>query len=117
MAKLYELAVNGRAQPVRVHRCEAFFARLRGMFGFGYRHRHDAWCFHHCRAVHTFFLARPIDVVFCDERGEVLRVCAPLLARRWAYCRRAAQVWEFFAGEAGRLQLQPGQYLDCRALP
>jgi len=113
----YQLTVNGRAQPVRVHRCDTFCTRLRGMLGSGYPHRHDAWYLHRCRAVHTFLLARAIDVVFCDERGEVLRVCAPLPARHWACCRGADQVWEFFAGEARRWQLQPGQRLDCRALP
>jgi len=117
VATKYQLTVNGRAQPVHVHRCDTFLARLRGMFGFGYQHRHDAWCFHRCRAVHTFLLARPIDVVFCDAHGDVLRVCAPLPARRWAYCRGADRVWEFFAGESVRWQLRPGQRLSCRALP
>jgi uncharacterized membrane protein (UPF0127 family) len=87
------------------------------MFGFGYQHRHDAWCFHPCRAVHTFLPARPIDVVFCDAHGEVLRVCASLPACRWVHCRGADRVWEFFAGETARWQLRPGQRLSCRALP
>jgi hypothetical protein len=117
VATKFQLIVNGSALPVHVHCCDTFLTRLRGMFGFGYQHHLDAWCLHRCRAVHTFLPARPVDVVFCDARGDVLRVCTPLPARRWACCRGADCVWEFFAGESARWQLRPGQRLGCRALP
>jgi uncharacterized membrane protein (UPF0127 family) len=55
-----------------------------------------------CRSVHTFGMRFPLDVVFLDDRGAVLRVERGVRRRRVLYCRRAFAVLETRAGEAAR---------------
>jgi uncharacterized membrane protein (UPF0127 family) len=54
----------------------------------------------HCRSVHTFGMRFPIDVVFLDETGRVLRVARDLPPRRVLFCRDAFAVLETRAGDA-----------------
>jgi uncharacterized protein len=53
-----------------------------------------------CRSVHTFGMRFPIDGVFLDERGAVLRVDRNVPRRRVLMCRGAFAVLETRAGEA-----------------
>jgi uncharacterized membrane protein (UPF0127 family) len=54
----------------------------------------------HCRSVHTFGMRFPIDIVFLDENGRVLRVARDTPPRRVLSCRDAFAVLETRAGEA-----------------
>jgi hypothetical protein len=69
--------------------------------------------FERCRAVHTFGMRRPIDVVFVDRDGRVLELRRGLGGGRIAACRAAAMVIELQVGDAWRLGLWPG----CRITP
>jgi uncharacterized membrane protein (UPF0127 family) len=69
-----------------------------------------------CRAVHTFFMRSPIDVVFLDHRGVVLAVTSR--ARPWRVLigpRAAASVLELPPGHAAHISLAVGDamLLDC----
>ncbi|MFT0531876.1 DUF192 domain-containing protein [Castellaniella hirudinis] len=89
-----------------------FGPRLRGL------HAWPAWgdqpwglVFRRCKAVHTGGLAQPLDVVFVDARGGVVR-CVPSLApNRLVWCGRAEAVIELpaaYCGQSGwraRIQL------------
>ncbi len=61
-----------------------------------------------CRAVHTFGVRGPIDLVFVAKGGAVLRVYQNVEPNRMrgALCARA--VLELRAGEAERLNMRPG---------
>ena len=61
----------------------------------------DGWAlaFLRCRSVHTFGMRFPIDVVFLDARGEVVRVVRSLAPRRLASCGAATAVIETRAGQ------------------
>jgi uncharacterized membrane protein (UPF0127 family) len=67
--------------------------------------------------VHTLLLRGPIDVVFCDRRGCVLRIDAPLRRNRFAGHSQAYSVWELPAGAAHQLGLQRGDRLSICAQP
>ena len=54
----------------------------------------------HCRSVHTFGMRFPLDVVFVDERGGVLRASFGVPRRRVLFCRGAFAVLEANPGEA-----------------
>ncbi len=75
------------------------------------RQRQSVWRLHPCNAVHTLFLAEPIDIVFCGPTGVVLRIVAPLQPRRWAGQGAASSAWEFPAGATARLCLRRGDRL------
>lgn len=65
-----------------------------------------------CASIHTFGMRRPIDVVFVDRGGRVLRVCSALRPWRVAGARGAAAAWELPMGEAGRLGIRCGRRLE-----
>ena len=68
----------------------------------------QAWHLQPCRAVHTFFLSEPIDVVFCDADGAIVRIVAMLHPWRCTVDRAAASTWEFPAGAAMHMGLNIG---------
>jgi uncharacterized membrane protein (UPF0127 family) len=54
--------------------------------------------FPRCRSVHTFGMRFPIDVVFIDGHGRVLRIAAGVRPGRVVCCRQAVGVVEVRAG-------------------
>ncbi len=55
-----------------------------------------------CRQVHTFGMRFPIDVVFIDRRGRVIRICPELPPRRLSpVAWRARDAIELPAGASG----------------
>ena len=59
-----------------------------------------------CRAVHTFGMRVPIDVVFSDADGRVTSVRSALSPWRVAFDRSASGTWEMRAGAAEGLGLR-----------
>jgi uncharacterized protein len=53
-----------------------------------------------CSSVHTFWMRFPIDLVWLDGEGRVLRVDAGV-RRQLSWCRGAREVVETRAGEGG----------------
>ena len=64
-----------------------------------------------CSSVHTAFVRAPIDVVFLRAQ-EIVAIRPAVPPWRIAACRGADSVWELGAGEAGCLELRPGQRLE-----
>jgi uncharacterized membrane protein (UPF0127 family) len=72
--------------------------RLRGL---AFRRRPPpgkALIFPGCRSVHTFGMRFPIDVVFLDARGRVIRIAPAVPPGRLVACRGASAVVEVGAG-------------------
>jgi len=67
-----------------------------------------------CDAIHTFAMRFPIDVIFLDRSGRVLRVVERLVPWRIAWTPGARTVIETAAGTARRLGIVRGSTL---ALP
>jgi uncharacterized membrane protein (UPF0127 family) len=63
-------------------------------------------------SVHTFFMRFPIDAVFLDRAGTVLKVRAELRPWRVAACRGAHATLELPAGEASRRSIRLGDRLE-----
>jgi uncharacterized membrane protein (UPF0127 family) len=63
-------------------------------------------------SIHTAFMRFPIDVVFLDREGTVLKVEPALPAWRASSCRGSKAVIELAAGEAGRRGLKVGDRLQ-----
>jgi hypothetical protein len=109
------LAVNGRSSGVTARVCTGFVDRARGQLGARGGERGQAWWLAPCAAVHTLFLREPIDVLFCDAKGSILRLVTPLGVNRCAWHRGAASVWELPQGWSGRLGLRRGDRLSLCA--
>jgi uncharacterized protein len=54
-----------------------------------------------CRSVHTFSMRFPLDLVWLDAAGAVVRVDRDVPPRRVRTCLRARSVLECVAGRAG----------------
>lgn len=90
-----------------VHRARTFGARLAGLLGRPPLRPDEALYLAPCASVHTCFMRYPIDVVFLDPAGRVLKVVEHLRPWRMAACRGARAALELRAGGAARY----GQHL------
>ncbi len=69
-----------------------------------------------CRAVHTFFMAFPIDIVFLDRQGRIVKVSRSVPAWRIRVALRAYAVVETPADALRTAPLQIGDRLSVAAL-
>ena len=95
-----------------IHRAERWPARLRGLLGAPPPAPGHALLITPCASVHTAFMRYPIDVVFVDRHGRILKVVDALPPWRATACLGARQTLELAAGEARRIGLVPGMEID-----
>lgn len=103
---------NRRRLRAHVQVCQTFWERGRGLIGRRQCDEPRALLIPKCSAVHTFGLSRRIDVVFCAADGRILKVVHGLQPFRIAHCPGAAEAWEWQAGTAMQLHLEPGDRLN-----
>ena len=77
----------------------------------------DALIIAPCSAVHTFGMQFPIDVLFVDRRGRVLKRVLALRRRRIAACLRAFAVVECAAHHPAVARTEVGDVLLVAAEP
>lgn len=85
-----------------------FFRRLRGLHGVPPLGPTDALIIRPCKAIHTFGLDKPIDVIFMDHHGLILTL-ATVNPKRAMVCLKGAVALEMAAGTAERINLGVGQ--------
>ena len=108
---LVESTISRCGAPLlRAREASTFLSRLRGLHATGPLGPHDALIIRPCRAVHTYRLGYPIDVVFLDSYGAIIEI-KTLSVGCVAWCRRARVVIEMAAGTGARLRFGPGQVL------
>jgi uncharacterized protein len=99
---IHRVEHNRRRLHMHVHVCESRLERGRGLL---LRRRPDsctAYLLRSCSAVHTVGMPYPIDLVFCNETGRILRIVRGLRPFRMARHPDATQVWELAAGVAAK---------------
>jgi uncharacterized protein len=89
-----------RLHRLQVHVCENGLERSRGLLLRRRPSPDSAWLLPGRRTVHTIGLHYPIDVLFCDATGHILRIERAVGPCRVVRERRARQVWQFCAGGA-----------------
>ncbi|MGE0581792.1 MAG: DUF192 domain-containing protein [Steroidobacteraceae bacterium] len=109
---LRRLRHNGRLLEPPVLMCETFIERARGLVLRRRQRAPTVVKIAPCAGVHTMGLSAPIDVVFTDRAGEVLRCVHGLRPWRIAVCSRALSAWEMPAGLCRQLAIRPGDRLD-----
>ena len=98
--------------PLTLHRAERWLDRLRGLLGSPPPAPGHALLITPCASVHTAFMRYPIDVVFLNRQGRILKVVEALPPWRAAGCWRARHTLELAAGEARRVGLVPDAVLS-----
>ena len=84
---------------------------MKGLLGRRYLPPGEGILLRPASSIHTAFMRFPIDAVFLDRGGAVLRVDRELPAWRASACRGSKAVLELSAGEAERRGLEVGDRL------
>ncbi len=84
-----------------------FYKRLRGMI----RRPISALYIPHCNSIHTYFMHKPIDVLFLDKSGKILSISPNVRSKRLRMWKRASHVLELDANMANQLGLYEGMQL------
>lgn len=87
---------------LRLRVADTFWLRLRGLCGAKPLADNEGLLIVPCRAIHTYFLRQPIDVVFLYTGGQVCSCRQSVAPKRIAWERRAAMVVELAAGYCQR---------------
>lgn len=103
--------------PLHVKQAASFRARLLGLLAMPRLQPGEALALHPCSSVHTCFMRYPIDVVYVDRAGHVMKVVPTLAPWRFSACLGAHTTLELAAGEAKRLGLRPGEPLPPHTHP
>jgi uncharacterized protein len=99
--RLGRLPAKELGAGLRVHDARGYTARRRGLGGLDALPADRALRLR-ARAVHTFTMRFPLDLIWLDRAGGVLRVDRDVPPRRHRACRRAHAVIETNAGCADR---------------
>jgi len=86
----------------------SFMQRLKGLQGVPPLGPTDALIIRPCKAIHTFGLSKPIDVIFMNRKGVILKL-KTVKPRSALFCWRARLAVEMAHGTASRLGLKEGQ--------
>ncbi len=100
---------------VACERCrvaDRMLTRMRGLLGHRRLERGEGLLLKPAPSVHTFFMRFPIDAVFLDRDGSVLKVRSHLRPWRVAGARGAHATLELAAGEAIRRGIDQGDRLE-----
>jgi len=91
-------AVHDPGNDLVLHRCTTFRSRLAGWKRDTSPGPHEGVYLAPCRAIHTFGMPCPIDVIFLDRRLNVVRRVDAARPNRIMVCRFAHAVIELHAG-------------------
>ena len=109
--------VNGATGAVlasRVHAAVDSASRRRGLLGRAGLDD-EALVIAPCNAVHTFFMQFPIDIVYADRQGTVIRCVAAVPPWRLSGSLRGFATIELAAGAIARSGTRAGQRLELKA--
>lgn len=106
-------ARTGATLVPKVKRAASAIERTVGFLGRRSIGDEEALWFDRCSAVHTMGMRVPIDVVFLDSSGVVLRVVSPAVPwHPWIAARGARSVLELACGNAARSGVTQAMHLE-----
>ncbi|MDD5217570.1 MAG: DUF192 domain-containing protein [Candidatus Omnitrophica bacterium] len=103
---------QGQTLSHRVRVAQSIWQRMRGLIGTKTMADDEVFWIPQCQGVHTFAMVFPIDVVFLDGQGTVLKIDPGMLPNRIGpVCWKARSVLELPGGAAKRYKLGIGNKL------
>ena len=102
---------DGTVLIATLHVARTHAERVRGLLGRDSLPPGEALWIPHCRMVHTFGMAFPIDLVYLDRRLRVRKVVPSVPSARLSACLGATSVIELPSGAARSLGLARGLQL------
>jgi uncharacterized membrane protein (UPF0127 family) len=107
---------HGQLNPVlkTVWHARSPWQRLRGLLGRRPLSADEGLLLSPCRSVHTLGMGYPLDIVFLDPHGRVVKCVAGLKSYRTAASRQAHHTLELAAGTICDHGLKPGDRLNWK---
>lgn len=87
----------GMDSELVIYKANTFWERLRGLLGRRMLDANEALHIQPCSDVHSFGMTYPLDILFLDKTGHVLKA-GVLKPNSWLFCKGASSVLEFKAG-------------------
>lgn len=106
---------DGRVVCQRCGVADGPLTRMRGLLGRPQLDADEGLLLKPAGSVHTLFMRFPIDVVFVDKKGHIIRIVRDLPPWRLAGGRRARVVLELPAGTCERANIAVGMQLRFTA--
>jgi uncharacterized membrane protein (UPF0127 family) len=104
-----KLTFVGETVVEMLYVADSMRARMKGLLGRSELEQNEGLLIVPCNSIHMFFMRFPIDAVFLDEHGYVVRVFDHLQPWRMARGGRFAHsVLELPSGKASFYGIQPG---------
>ncbi|MGL5271520.1 MAG: DUF192 domain-containing protein [Selenomonadaceae bacterium] len=103
-------AVNGAEFKVLL--AMTFWQRLKGLLGTGSLPAEQGLLLPGCSSIHMFGMRYPLDIIYLDRAGTILKVVAELKPWQISGCWQAAAVLEVGSGTAARQGWQAGVRLE-----
>ena len=100
MTRTIRRASDGGVVCERCRVANTFWLRLRGLMGRSSLAPDEGMLFERNSSIHMFFMRIPLDVIFCDADGRVVKVARNLKPWRMAGARGAKTTIELAAGAA-----------------
>jgi hypothetical protein len=100
---------NGRTVCERCLLAETALARMRGLLGRRELVREEGILLRPASSIHMAFMRFPIDALFLDGDGRVLKIARDLKPWKMSSARRSKAVVELASGEAARRGVEVGQ--------
>ena len=113
MRLLRVATASGATVCERCQVADRITSRMRGLLGREELPAGEGLWIRPSNSIHMFFMRFPIDAVFLDRRGTVLRLAPGLRPWRMASSRRARSVLELAEGEIERRGLKVGDVLEA----
>lgn len=101
---------SGQSLVSCVYRATNSRERMRGLIGRPLSANQGFWL-EPCNSVHTWFMSYPIDVLFLDKHGVILKLVHELRPWKISAKLKARATLELFTGSAATLGLAEGQKL------
>ncbi|MGC4027964.1 MAG: DUF192 domain-containing protein [Steroidobacteraceae bacterium] len=95
---IHRVEHNRRRLPMEVCVCESRAERGRGLLLRRCPDARTAFLLRPCSAIHTFGMTFPIDVLFCDADGRIVKIVERIPPWRMARHPGACCAWELRGG-------------------
>ena len=106
---------NGSTLTDRVVEASSFTERLVGLLGRPSIGDKEALLLNPCKSVHTFFMRFPIDIIFLDAEGAIVKLFPHVKPNRiTGIIFSASQALECAAGTIYKWKLRKGEVLTIR---
>lgn len=101
--------------PLRIDVARNIWQRTRGLLGRRSLSPREGLLIEGCSSIHTCFMRFPIDVIYLDREGRVVKIVSHLAPWRFSSARGARSTLELAAGACARNGIAVGDVIAGQA--